>query len=170
LSNPQTKDHISFGISFLTPRAAAIVPPIPARVNVKEFSSGSLPLRYEIPNQHSRNCITGGDVQSSPAVANGVVYIGSDDNNVYALNASTGILLWSYTTGGAVTSSPAVANGVVYIGSDGGNVYAFGLTGGSRRKSVSATQEEASKRPDLRTLRPDFNLKASQVAKGGDAD
>jgi hypothetical protein len=32
---------------------------------------------------------TGGTVQSSPAVANGVVYIGSADHNVYALNART---------------------------------------------------------------------------------
>ena len=61
---------------------------------------------------------TGGAVQSSPAVANGVVYVGSDDWNVYALNAKTGAKLWSYTTGGVVGSSPAVANGVVYIGSD----------------------------------------------------
>ena len=29
-------------------------------------------------------------MQSSPAVANGVVYVGSGDSNVYALNASTG--------------------------------------------------------------------------------
>ena len=36
---------------------------------------------------------------SSPAVANGVVYIGSVDGNVYALNASTGVKLWSYATG-----------------------------------------------------------------------
>ena len=36
---------------------------------------------------------------SSPAVANGVVYIGSGDGNVYALNASTGAKLWSYATG-----------------------------------------------------------------------
>ena len=35
-------------------------------------------------------------VGSSPAVANGVVYIGSEDNNIYALDASTGALLWSY--------------------------------------------------------------------------
>ena len=35
---------------------------------------------------------------SSPAVANGVVYVGSDDGNVYALNAATGAELWSYTT------------------------------------------------------------------------
>src|ERR1700690_174322 len=62
---------------------------------------------------------------SSPAVANGVVYVGSDDDNVYALNASTGHKLWSYTTGGPVQSSPAVANGVVYVGSTDRNVYAL---------------------------------------------
>ena len=56
-------------------------------------------------------------VQSSPAVVNGVIYFGSHDNNVYALNASTGALLWSFTTGGPVDSSPAVVNGVVYVGS-----------------------------------------------------
>ncbi len=39
---------------------------------------------------------------SSPAVANGVVYVGSRNSNVYALNASTGALLWSYTTGNDV--------------------------------------------------------------------
>jgi outer membrane protein assembly factor BamB len=60
-----------------------------------------------------------------------VVYVGSWDHNVYALNAKTGVRLWSYTTGNdyvfSVTSSPAVANGVVYVGSVDGKVYAFGL-------------------------------------------
>jgi outer membrane protein assembly factor BamB len=46
---------------------------------------------------------------------------------LYALNASTGDVLWSYTTGGWVDSSPVVVNGVVYVGSFDGNVYAFGL-------------------------------------------
>ena len=69
------------------------------------------------------NYPAGAAVISSPAVANGVVYIGSRDNsNVYALNAKTGTKLWSY-----VSSSPAVANGVVYLGSYDGKVYAFGL-------------------------------------------
>ena len=45
---------------------------------------------------------TGNPVNSSPAVANGVVYIGSLDGDVYALNASTGAKLWSYTTGSDV--------------------------------------------------------------------
>ena len=66
-------------------------------------------------------------VESSPAVANGVVYVGSDDGNVYALNAKTGVKLWSYTTDSNVFSSPAVANGMVYVCSLGGKVYAFGL-------------------------------------------
>jgi len=67
---------------------------------------------------------------SSPAVANGVVYIGAGyDNNIYALDAHTGAVLWKYTTGAAVNSSPVIANGMVYTGSEDGNVYAFHLPG-----------------------------------------
>ncbi len=62
---------------------------------------------------------------SSPAVANGVVYVGSGDANVYALNASTGALIWKYTTGRYIDSAPAVANGVVYIASGDGYLYAL---------------------------------------------
>ena len=71
-------------------------------------------------------------MDSSPAVVNGVVYIGSDDGNVYALNASTGAMLWSFTTGGRVESSPTVVNGVVYIGSDDDNVYALNASTGNK--------------------------------------
>src|SRR5271163_197054 len=45
---------------------------------------------------------TGASVTSSPAVANGVLYVGSYDHNVYALNADTGALLWKYATGSPV--------------------------------------------------------------------
>jgi len=64
-------------------------------------------------------------VYSSPAVSDGVVYIGSVDKKVYALDAATGALKWNYTTGGYIGSSPAVCSGVVYIGSDDMKVYAF---------------------------------------------
>ena len=70
-------------------------------------------------------------VVSSPAVVNGVVFIGSTDGNVYALNAGTGALLWSYTTAYYVVSSPALANGVVYIGSHDGNLYALKASTGT---------------------------------------
>ena len=73
---------------------------------------------------------TGAAVLSSPVVVNGTVYVGSDDNNVYALNATTGAKVWGYTTGDEVYSSPAVANGTVYVGSDDSNVYALNATTG----------------------------------------
>jgi len=68
---------------------------------------------------------TEGAVWSSPAVSNGIVYIGSSDHNVYALNATTGAKIWNYTTGDQVGASPAIANGVVYIGSWSNNVSAL---------------------------------------------
>ena len=68
---------------------------------------------------------------TAPAVADGVVYVGSGNNNVYALDAATGAQAWSFPTGAPVTfSSPAVADGVVYVGSNDGKVYSFTLAGG----------------------------------------
>src|SRR5260370_13445233 len=60
---------------------------------------------------------------SSPSVSDEVVYFGSDDNYLYALNASTGELKWKFKTGDVVYSSPAVADGAVYVGSHDGYLY-----------------------------------------------
>ncbi len=68
---------------------------------------------------------TGGPVQSSPVVCDGVMYIGSDDGCVYALDASTGSNIWTYQTGGPVKSSATIVDGVVYIGSDDYHLYAI---------------------------------------------
>lgn len=57
---------------------------------------------------------TGGEVESPPSVANGIVYVGSDDDYIYAVNASTGALVWKYYTGFAALDAPVVANGMVY--------------------------------------------------------
>ena len=71
-------------------------------------------------------------VQSSPAVVNDVVYVGSSDGNVYALSTIDGSLVWSYPTGAAVLSCPAVADGVVYVGSGDFNVYALDAASGTK--------------------------------------
>ena len=73
---------------------------------------------------------TNGIVESSPDVANGTVYVGSNDGNVYALDAITGHVDWTAPTGGAVASSPSVVNGLVYVGSNDGSVYALDATTG----------------------------------------
>jgi outer membrane protein assembly factor BamB len=70
-------------------------------------------------------------VDSSPAVAGGLVYVGSEDNSTYCLNAASGAFVWSYTTGGPVFSSPAVVGGLVYVGSDDGSTYCLNSTNGA---------------------------------------
>ena len=77
---------------------------------------------------------TGGNVTSSPAVADGVVYVGTRANYVYALDSATGDLLWRYEAGGWVHSSPAVEGGVVYVGSRDNYVYALDSTTGELRQ------------------------------------
>ena len=64
-----------------------------------------------------------GSVISSPSIVNNVVYAGSQDKNMYAIDAENGNLIWNYTTGGPIITSPAVANGKVYFGSEDGYVY-----------------------------------------------
>jgi hypothetical protein len=67
-------------------------------------------------------------VRSSPAICDDVLFIGSSDSNLYALNEADGELVWKYSTTGEVHSSPAIADGTVYVGSYDGNLYAIGRT------------------------------------------
>ncbi len=70
---------------------------------------------------------------SSPAVWNGVVYFGSGDGNVYALDANSGALKWKFQTGDVVHSSPAIAEGTLYIGSWDSYLYALDATSGKEK-------------------------------------
>jgi len=70
---------------------------------------------------------TGERVVSSPAVVNGVVYIGSEDTKIYALNATNGNQLWNYNSGLYGYSSPAVDGGVVCLCGGLGNGYVYAM-------------------------------------------
>ena len=102
----------------------------------------------------------GNVVEISPAVANGVVYVSSAEwsGTMYALNASTGALLWNYSTGYYVESSPAVVDGMVYIGDANGNLYAFGLP-----KDYESGKFSPPERPDPARLTPDWSLQPNKV-------
>ena len=58
---------------------------------------------------------TKGMVFSSPAIAGGVVYVGSNDGNLYAVDLASGTQKWKFATKSRIPSSPAVADGVVYF-------------------------------------------------------
>ncbi len=58
---------------------------------------------------------TGAEVRSSPVVVDGVVYVGSNDKFVYAIDLKTGALKWKAAAGDEVNGSAAVVGGVVFI-------------------------------------------------------
>lgn len=70
---------------------------------------------------------------SSPTVVGNTLYIGSGDQHVYALDATTGALRWQFAAGDVIHASPAVANGMVYIGSWDRNLYALDAATGTER-------------------------------------
>lgn len=79
-----------------------------------------------------------GAFYSTPAVAYGRVYLGSNDGRVYSFDKNTGELAWTHSTGNWVYSGPSVAQvpgtpPTVYIGSFDGNVYALNARSGETR-------------------------------------
>ena len=78
---------------------------------------------------------------SSPAVANGKVYFGSGDGNVYAVDAHTGSLLWKFPTKDVVHASPAVVNNTVYIGSWDSYLYAIDAETGQEKWSFKSGED-----------------------------
>jgi eukaryotic-like serine/threonine-protein kinase len=73
---------------------------------------------------------TDGPVISSPAFANGTVFVGSADGNLYAIEPESGTLKWKFATQARITSSPAIAENLVYFGSFDGMFYAVDATTG----------------------------------------
>jgi outer membrane protein assembly factor BamB len=68
-----------------------------------------------------------GPVESSPLLVRNVLYFGSWDHHVYALdvrNRKRPRLLWKFKADDEVNSSPAYSNGLVYFGTNSGSVYA----------------------------------------------
>jgi len=84
---------------------------------------------------HWPTAIPPGDINTSPVVANGRVYFGTDDgasgnNYLVAVNATTGEREWWYTApDNSIFSSPAVDGTWIFFGCDDGKVYALNDTG-----------------------------------------
>ncbi len=64
------------------------------------------------------------EVRSSPRLANGVLYVGSYDHNLYALQADDGSFIWKFPTEGGIASTPCLHEEMVLIGSEDGRLYA----------------------------------------------
>ena len=118
---------------------------------------------------------TGGRVMSSPAVAERVAYVGSDDGHMYAVATETGEEVWRFETGGAVRSSPAVAGGNVFFSSYDGSFYALDAGSGELAWRFETPGERRWRARNLDGMTPrdevhvdpwDFYLSSPVVAEG----
>ena len=97
---------------------------------------------------------TEGRVISSPVISDGVVYVGSTDQSLYALSQADGSLKWKFATRGPILSSPAVGSGLVYFGSLDGNIYAVDVTTGKERWRFATKGERRFTAPGIHGAMP----------------
>ena len=80
-------------------------------------------------------------VKSSPALVDdengGTLYVGGHDNAVYALDAITGDLLWTFPTANAVWASPLVIKDHLIAGDESGALYSLDRLTGQENWSMN---------------------------------
>jgi outer membrane protein assembly factor BamB len=115
------------------------------RPHVSGSSSSPSPRRSATPGRPKRTASgwvfsTAASVDGFVTVADGAVYVGDDNGNIYAIDAATGKLRWRLHTGNSVVSRPAVAGGTVYVGSEDNYVYAIDAATHAIRWHYNTTQ------------------------------
>jgi formylglycine-generating enzyme required for sulfatase activity len=69
----------------------------------------------------------GHSIVSAPVIdAKGILYVGSTDSKLYAVDISSGVVKWSFTTSGPIRSTPAISNlRKIFVANDNGEVYSL---------------------------------------------
>ena len=80
-------------------------------------------------------------ISSSAMIADSVVFFGSVDHRLYALDVADGQEKWRYESGGPIISSPAVTDGNVYFGSLDGHVYSLDAKSGQKNWTFTTEGE-----------------------------
>ncbi|MBN1303784.1 MAG: PQQ-binding-like beta-propeller repeat protein [Anaerolineales bacterium] len=72
------------------------------------------------------------EIRGAPTYYEGTVYVGSYDNNLYALNAADGQFLWKYPSEGGLVTKPAVYEGNLYFGSEDYSLHVVSARSGKK--------------------------------------
>jgi outer membrane protein assembly factor BamB len=92
---------------------------------------------------------TGGRIFSSPVISKKRLFIGSEDGNLYGLDALNGMLLWKFQAGGRISSTPAVyENKITFISFDG-YVYCLDQKSGKEIWKFKTAGEKVFSAPGL---------------------
>jgi len=74
-----------------------------------------------------------GNVRSSPALSDGLIYFGSNDKHLYAVDINTGEEKWKFETGDGGTHGLTGSGDIVYFGSDDYHLYALDAKTGEEK-------------------------------------
>ncbi len=97
---------------------------------------------------------TGDRIVSSPVIQDKKIYFGSDDGNIYAVDAGTGRQIWKRATRGPVASSPALAGGMVFATSYDGKLYGLNAETGAVKWKFSSGGERRFEAKGLDGMEP----------------
>ncbi|RLJ09176.1 MAG: hypothetical protein DRP13_00985, partial [Candidatus Aenigmatarchaeota archaeon] len=100
----------------------------------------------------------------APTFHKGVIYFGSCDCNLYAVDAFSGNLIWKFSSGNILVSTPVVCNGVIYMGGWDCNFYALSASDGrvvwKFRTSISTVSKF-----DMELMRPQRQFKTIWISE-----
>jgi outer membrane protein assembly factor BamB/PKD repeat protein len=118
-SSPPPVPVVSDGVLYV---------PGPGPHNLTAFYAVNGTVKFQL----SRGYLTNWELVS-PAVANGVIYTGGADLNLYAIDAASGEDLWSFPLGALLRASPSVSDGVIYAPSMNKILYAIYTQNGTEK-------------------------------------
>ena len=144
----------------LTPGAAQDVPMFRFGPSHQGLASG----RAIVFGAHAWRFPTGGKVRSTPAVAEGKAFFGSEDGNLYAVSLKEGKEVWRFKAGADISCSPAVARGLVVFLSRDGVLHALHLKDGHEAWRLTTGPDAPPRKGDY--LGWDYWLSSPTVEDG----
>lgn len=89
---------------------------------------------------------TGDSIETAPAIVDGVVYVGSLDQHLYAIDLKTGQEKWKFKAD-IFKAPPGVRDGAVYIGDGSGSFFCLDAATGKKRWEFKTDPENPSEIP-----------------------
>ena len=126
-SEPETVETNSYSYTFTHTYESGYFKPVCTSNKTIGTATESDPAKVIVAKWQFE---TLGDIDTSPAIgANGTVYTGSEDGNLYAIDPETGDEIWRFSAGVAILSSPTIAvDDTIYFGTQN-SLYALNPNG-----------------------------------------
>jgi len=133
---------------------------------------GALPASTPSPEEDTRiaqpvwTFNTAGAIWSSPAIADGLIYFGSSDKKIYAIDAKSGKRRWEFATQGAVMGRPTIDGDAVYALSDDGYLYRLGRRDGKLQWRFDTRGNTPRDLPSATSTTYDYLASSATLADG----